>query len=85
MSGALIDLDTAERAICRAVREAVAPFAEFAGPSLTARQAAAYLSISLRLFEQIVSSGEIRPVRITPRCRRFLRETLDSYLRAHLR
>lgn len=72
-------------AIRSAVREELAPFVEFAGPALTTEQAARYLGISRRSLETLVSNGEIRPCRPTPGCRRFLRETLDGYLRAKVR
>ena len=74
-----------ENLVEQAVRRAVAPLADYAGPSFTTAQAAAYLGISVRLLERLVSDGSIRVVRITPRCRRFLRETLDAYLRSSLR
>ena len=83
MSG-LIDLESAERAIRRAVREAVQPFADFAGPALTTEAAARYLGISVRSLETLVSIGKIKPTRPTPGCRRFLRETLDVHLRANV-
>ena len=75
------DLD----ALRTTLREELAPFVRFAGPAFDTETAAAYLAISVRSLETLVSAGEIRPVRPTPGCRRFLRETLDSYLRSRLR
>lgn len=67
-----------------AVLEAIAPLLEFKGPALTTEEAAAYLGISERSLETLVSAGEIRPTRPTPRTRRFLRETLDTFLRSRI-
>ncbi len=56
------------------------------GPAaMTAVEAARYLAVSIRFFEQLVSSGEIPVVRISPRCRRFLREHLDAFLATKLK
>ena len=71
-------------AVREAVSEAVAPFARFSGPAFDAETAAAYVGISLRSLDELVARGEIRPVRPTPRSRRFLRETLDAFLRSHV-
>ena len=73
-----------QQSVRSAVVEALEPFADFAGPSLNTEQAARYLGISPRTLESLVSSGEIRPVRITPRARRFMRETLDTFMRSRL-
>ena len=81
----LLDLAAVEHAVTRAVRDAVRPFADFSGPYLTAQQAADYLGVSLRLFEQLVSGGDIRPVRITKRARRFERAALDAFARSRVR
>ena len=67
-----------------AVLEAVEPFARFSGPAFDAKTAADYLGISLRSLDGLVAGGEIRPVRPTPRSRRFLRETLDAFLRSRI-
>lgn len=73
-----------QQSVRSAVLEAVAPLADFAGPSLNTEQAARYLSVSPRTLETLVSNGEIKPARLTPRTRRFLRETLDTFLRSRL-
>ena len=82
------DLEAVEfivnRAVRDAVRDAVRPFSDFAGPALTTKQAARYLGISVRSLEALVSAREIKPVRPTPGCRRFLRETLDAHLRGSI-
>lgn len=75
------DLD----ALRTTLREELAPFVRFAGPAFDTATAADYLGISVRSLETLVSAGAIRPVRPTPGCRRFLRETLDSHLRASVR
>ena len=75
------DLD----ALRATLREELAPFVRFAGPTFDTTTAADYLGVSVRSLETLVSAGEIRPVRPTPRTRRFLRETLDSYLRSRVR
>lgn len=84
MSDPAVSLSAVERVIQDAVRDAVAPFADFAGPALTTERAARYLGISVRSLETLVSNGEIKPTRPTPGCRRFLREALDLHLRKNV-
>ena len=74
------DLD----ALRATLREELAPFVRFAGPTFDTETTADYLGISVRSLETLVSAGEIRPVRPTPRTRRFMRETLDAFLRARV-
>lgn len=54
------------------------------GAALSKEQAAAYLNVSPRTFEALVSSNKIPVVRISPRVRRFLREHLDTFLRSRV-
>lgn len=50
---------------------------------LSVDEVARYFNVSTRTVEYLITSGEIRPIWIR-RCRRFVRETIDAYVRSQV-
>ena len=80
-----IDPDDLEQRIERAMARVLAERVDGAGPTLSTEEAADYIGVSARTLGSLVASGKVRPVRPSKGTRRFLRETLDSYLRSCIR